>query len=268
MPELTMPELTMPEPANPEPAGGTPVSASDADEVEIWRIPLDSWPDPEGYPPELEDILDDAEKERARRGTEPGMRRRFVIAHAALRIILGERLGRAPESVRLTRGRWGKPRLAQGDGPHFSLSHSGELALLALAPRPVGVDVERPRAGLDPARLAERFFPAEESAWVARDGRRAFARLWTRKEACVKAAGGRLAQGMALPVGRFSGQAAVRDPTGSLPGTWRVQDVPLTGAYAGAVALLGDGPFSVSLRMWYHIPPEQSGSVWNTLGVK
>ncbi|MFF8725429.1 4'-phosphopantetheinyl transferase family protein [Streptomyces sp. NPDC015171] len=236
--------------------------------MEIWRIPLESGTDPEGYPRELEDILDEQEKERARLGTESGMRRRFVVAHAAVRIILGARLGRAPESVRLTRGRWGKPRLAHEDGPHFSLSHSGELALLALAPRPVGVDVEKPRAGLDPVRLAERFFPAEESSWVARDGHLAFGRLWTRKEACVKAAGGRLAQGMALPVGRCSGQAVVRDPTGSLPGPWRVQDVPLPGAYAGAVALLGDGPFSVSCRVWYHIPPEQPDSVWHALGVK
>ncbi|MEU6664502.1 4'-phosphopantetheinyl transferase superfamily protein [Streptomyces sp. NPDC046727] len=246
----------------------TPIPTADVDEVEIWRIPLDAWPDPEGYPPELEDILDDEERERARRGTEPGMRRRFVVAHAAVRIILGERLGRAPESVRLTRGRWGKPRLARETGPHFSLSHSGELALLALAPRPVGVDVELPRAGLDALRLAGRFFTAEESDWVARDGHAAFTRLWTRKEACVKAAGGRLAQGMALPVGHSSAQAAVRDPTGVLPGPWRVRDVPLPGAYAGAVALLGDGPFSVSRRMWYHIRPEESDTVWNTWGVK
>ncbi|WP_240468143.1 4'-phosphopantetheinyl transferase family protein [Streptomyces dangxiongensis] len=238
--------------------------------MEIWRIPLDSGAeaDPEGYPPELEDILDEDERERARRGREPGMRRRFVVAHAAVRIILGARLGRAPASLCLTRGRWGKPRLAHVPGPHFSLSHSGELALLALAPRPVGVDVELSRAGLDTMRLATRFFPAEECAWVARDGHRAFARLWTRKEACVKAAGGRLTQGMALPVARGAGQRTVRDPTGCLAGPWRVQDVPLPGPYAGAVALLGDGPFSVSSRMWYHIRPEEPDSVWNTLGVK
>lgn len=238
--------------------------------MEIWRIPLVSGPDadPEEYPPELEDILDDDERERARRGREPGMRRRFVVSHAAVRSILGARLGRAPASLCFTRGRWGKPRLAQEAGPHFSLSHSGELALLALASRPVGVDVERSRAGLDTMRLATRFFPAEECAWVARDGHRAFARLWTRKEACVKAAGGRLTQGMALPVARGVGQRTVRDPTGCLTGPWRVQDVPLPRPYAGAVALLGDGPFSVSGRMWYYQRPGEHDSVWNTLGVK
>ncbi|MFD5009378.1 4'-phosphopantetheinyl transferase family protein [Streptomyces chartreusis] len=237
-------------------------------EAEVWHIPLSSEPEPEGGPSTLEDLLDDNERSRARMGKLPGMRRRFVRAHAAARIILGARLGQPPDTVRFTRGRWGKPAVEGARGLHFSLSHSGELALLALAPRPVGVDVELARADLDFTRLARRFFPEAERGSVARGGRDTFVRLWTRKEACVKAAGGRLTQGMGLPVAHTAPQAVVRDPAGELEGPWRVADLALPDGYAGAVALFGGDPFSVSSRMWYDMPPEESDPMSATRGVK
>ncbi|MEU9075871.1 4'-phosphopantetheinyl transferase superfamily protein [Kitasatospora sp. NPDC048538] len=215
--------------------------------------------DLDGYPPHLEELLDEQERARARAGRLPGLRRRFVIAHAATRIVLGERLGLPPDGLRFTRGPWGKPAVAGADGLHFSLSHSGETALLALAARPVGVDVELARPDLDVDRLAGRFFPPEERAAVAAGGQPVFTRLWTRKEACVKASGGRLTQGMGIPVAHPGREAAVYARSGPLPGPWRVVDLPLPGGYAGSVALTGDGPFNVSRRMWYQIPPGESG---------
>ncbi|WP_217166777.1 4'-phosphopantetheinyl transferase superfamily protein [Streptomyces sp. AC512_CC834] len=239
-------------------------------EVEVWRIPLSGAPEPEAEDRDsaLEELLDDDERSRARMGKVPGMRRRFVRSHAAARIIIGARLGRAPRAVRFTRGRWGKPLVEDAGGVHFSLSHSGETALLALAPRPVGVDVELTRADLDAGRLARRFFPQRERELVERAGHGAFVRLWTRKEACVKAAGARLTQGMGVPVAHTAPQAVVHDPTGPLQGPWRVVDLALPARYAGAVALLGDGPFSVSPRMWYDMLAEESDVMSAILGVK
>ncbi|MFD5466894.1 4'-phosphopantetheinyl transferase family protein [Kitasatospora sp. NPDC127059] len=151
--------------------------------------------------------------------------------------------------------------MADAPGVHFSLSHSGELALLAVAPRPVGVDVETVRSGRDVDRLSRRFFPSQERELVALGGRPAFARLWTRKEACVKASGGRLTEGLALPVAHAATQATVRIPDvpdapapAGLAGPWRVADLPLPEApepYAGSVALLGAEPFAVSWGLWY-----------------
>ncbi|MEV7597964.1 4'-phosphopantetheinyl transferase superfamily protein [Kitasatospora sp. NPDC089797] len=227
----------------------------------------------------MEALLDPDERARARSALRPGLRRRFVLAHAGTRILLGARLGRPPEQLRFRRGRWGKPAVVDASGLHFSLSHSGELALLAVAPRPVGVDVELVRSGRDVDRLSRRFFPCPERELVARGGRPAFARLWTRKEACVKASGGRLTEGLALPVAHTAAQATVHapPPTGAVPegtvpvgplpdgplpdgpaGPWRVADLPLPGEpepYAGAVALLGDGAFAVSWPAW----PEPTG---------
>ncbi|MFJ2865088.1 4'-phosphopantetheinyl transferase family protein [Kitasatospora sp. NPDC087314] len=191
-----------------------------------------------------------------------------MLAHAATRIVLGERLGRPPAALSFTRGPWGKPEVEGAAGLYFSLSHSGEIALLALASRPVGVDVELARADLDIDRLAGRFFPPEERRLVARDGHDAFTRLWTRKEACVKASGGRLTQGMGIPVAHTGREATVHARSGPLPGPWRVADLPLPEQYAGSVALIGDGPFNVSRRMWYQMPPGESDGNPRTSAVK
>ncbi len=91
----------------------------------------------------------------------------------------------------------GKPRLAREPRRlSFNLSHSGDLALVALAPggTAVGVDVERLRARRDLARLATRWLPAADAAAVAAAGEaereRVFYAAWTRHEARVKCTGG------------------------------------------------------------------------------
>ena len=66
-----------------------------------------------------------------------------VAPWPALREILGRYLGRPANELQFERNEHGKPRLARaGDGLEFNLSHSGSLALVAVARREVGVDVE------------------------------------------------------------------------------------------------------------------------------
>lgn len=131
----------------------------------------------------------------------------------------------------------------------FSLSHSGELSLIAVSPRrPVGVDIQEIVAGLDVVGLARRFFPAPEAAEVAAatDPGLVFARLWARKEAVVKAQGDRLTAGLGIPVrGRRS---AVTGLSESLP--YRVTDVPVPTGHQAAVALEGAEPYTVELLEW------------------
>jgi 4'-phosphopantetheinyl transferase superfamily len=90
----------------------------------------------------------------------------------------------------------GKPRLAVApERLSFNLSHSGDLALVAIAPGgvEVGVDVERLRPRRDLGRLAERWLPAADAAAVAAAGEAereaVFYAAWTRHEARVKCTG-------------------------------------------------------------------------------
>ena len=92
---------------------------------------------------------------------------------------------------------YGKPYLP--GGPAFSLSHSGDYALCAVAERDVGCDIQR-IGGFD-ERLARRCLTRAEYADVlaqADPGARAlrFYRYWTLKESFIKAVG----LGLRLPL--------------------------------------------------------------------
>jgi 4'-phosphopantetheinyl transferase len=141
----------------------TPPSPSEL-EVQVWRIELS------------------AEDGRAQ-------------ARAALGRILADAL-REPEPPELVAGESGKPRLAVEPGRlAFNLSHSGGLALVALAPGgiDVGVDVERIKERRDLARLAARWLPEADARAVgavpAAEQASVFYPAWTRHEARVKCAG-------------------------------------------------------------------------------
>jgi 4'-phosphopantetheinyl transferase len=122
-----------------------------------------------------------------------------AAARRALGEILGGYLGIEPESVALGVGEWGKPALASGTPLSFNLSHSGGLALVAVAPGGVeiGVDVERLRPRRDLVRLAARWLPTDDARAVAAaldaDRERVFYAAWTRHEARTKCTGAGLA---------------------------------------------------------------------------
>jgi hypothetical protein len=116
-------------------------------------------------------------------------------ARAALGRILAAALGE-PEPPALLTGENGKPRLAVEPGRlAFNLSHSGGLALVALAPGgiDVGVDVERIKERRDLARLAARWLPEADARAVAAvppaEQAAVFYPAWTRHEARVKCTG-------------------------------------------------------------------------------
>ncbi len=101
-------------------------------------------------------------------------------------------------------GGHGKPYIP--GGPHFSLTHSGALAALAVCDVPVGLDAER----IAPVRrAAARALTIEERKYMEADPERRFAYLWTRKEAALKCTGAGLSQ----PMNTFSvlGDTALPD---------------------------------------------------------
>ena len=119
---------------------------------------------------------------------------RGANARAGLRELLGRYLGDDPAAVRIRDE--DKPRIEPPSPLRFNLSHSGDLALVAVATeREVGVDVERVGRERDVERLARRMFLGAEQAAVreAEDGAFAYHRHWVAKEAFAKATGRGLA---------------------------------------------------------------------------
>jgi 4'-phosphopantetheinyl transferase len=119
---------------------------------------------------------------------------RYVVTRSLVRAVLGERLGVEPRELRVSRTDTGKPVVSQG--VHFNLSHSGDLILLAMSDqRPVGVDVERKREVLKVGALTQRWLSEAERGELTRlhergvDASDAFLRVWSLKEAQLKALG-------------------------------------------------------------------------------
>ena len=217
--------------------------------VRVWIVPV-------GVPPDTaascRDVLDDGERARAAAFLSPRDQQRFTVAHGALRILVGRELETRPASLTWIPGRHGKPELAPPwSGLHTSLSHSGDMIAAAISTaRPVGVDVQQLVPGLDLAGLSARFFPPDEAGYVAA-GRDAsaradrFAHLWARKEAVVKAAGGRLWPNLKIAV---CGRDVVSCAEPASP--YRVADVTAPASFRAAVALAGGAPFVLETVGW------------------
>ena len=112
-------------------------------------------------------------------------------------MILCQRLACANEELTFEEGEHGKPSAVVRGQPaaiSFSVSHSGRHGLIALAGQGrLGVDVEprSARRNLD-VLIGETFTPAEQARRAgagANRRRQLFFRLWTMKEALVKALG-------------------------------------------------------------------------------
>lgn len=73
------------------------------------------------------------------------------------------------------------------DGPYFSISHCKQGIAVAIDDEPVGIDIETIRHA--DAELIARTMSELESERVRELGDREFTRLWTQKEAIVKAQG-------------------------------------------------------------------------------
>ncbi|MFD7629116.1 4'-phosphopantetheinyl transferase family protein [Streptomyces sp. NPDC059851] len=184
-------------------------------------------------------LLDEGERDRSSRFVRPADRRRYLASHVGLRVLLGGYLGLAPDKVTLVREECpccgaphGRPAVA-GGGVQFSLSHSDDLAFLAFAAMPVGVDVEGYPTAEAVADVMGTLHPAETAELTAApeaDRRMLLARLWARKEACLKGMGTGLALGVAEPyVGSGPAPAEVAG--------WHLTDLSAPDGYAAALAV-------------------------------
>jgi 4'-phosphopantetheinyl transferase len=129
-----------------------------------------------------------------------------------------------------------------GQPAHFNLSHSGDTCVIAISTRaPVGVDIEAVRDRSNLERLVSaRFAPSEAHGVLRHEGeerRRAFYRVWTRKEAYLKATG----LGLSAPLESFAVAAddppALLSPLAGDTADWTLVDLDLGTSEQGAVAL-------------------------------
>lgn len=192
-------------------------------------------------------ILTAEEEARARGLVALPVRRGFIGGRWLLRSMLGGLTGIEPQGLQIEAGAHGKLFLAghERDGPCFNLSHSRDLAGVALIrDRRVGIDIEAERPLADPALLARRILgPRERERFAAlpesaREG--ALLAAWTRKEAVLKAVGtgisGRL---RSIELLADAGDHAVVHEA-EPQATWSLSPLAMPAGYQGAVAVEGE----------------------------
>ena len=155
--------------------------------ITLWHLSLDAPPEDVARAVAL---LDPAERAQHRRFGTADLARAFALRRAARRLILAQTLGCPTAAVEIETGPQGKPGCA---GLAFSAAHSASRAVVAVAPEgPLGVDIERLRP-LDLDLLARRVLAPRERALLDSLGEDergvALIRLWTAKEAVLKAEG-------------------------------------------------------------------------------
>lgn len=187
--------------------------------------------------------LDAGERARleARRGPEE--RARLVGAAVLMRRVLAEAAGCAADDVGLDRtcADCGDPHgrpvpTGAARGWHVSASHSGPFVVVAVAERPVGVDVELVRAEPPSQPMLVRVLAEGEEAPTDAAG---FARLWATKEAYLKALG----TGLATPMRevRVGGGRVSLLSGAPRPGAVRPLRPPLESPAAAAAVCVLDG---------------------------
>ena len=173
----------------------TPLAWPAPGTIEVWSVPLR-----EDWFAAARLLLDAEESARSDRFLVETPRLEWTVARAALRVVVGQALGQDARQVCFFADTHGKPSVAGASGFHFNLTHTSGRALIALGvENPLGIDLEvwsrAPRmGGLEEAICApqER---TEIERWTPEERNRFLLRLWTAKEAYLKAVG----LGLGLP---------------------------------------------------------------------
>jgi 4'-phosphopantetheinyl transferase len=225
-------------------------------QVDVWRIALN---DPGYNWDTARDVLSTEEHLRGASYKRPVDRDRFLRTRTALRLLLARYCKLEPQRLAWQILPHGKPHLDPDCGTdpiEFNVSHSGEIALVAISRLPVGIDIEQLRSHVSCMAIARRYFSTREvrqlEALDERDRPQAFFTCWTRKEAFVKATGKGISSGLAsFSVTLLPDAPAelVQLPVGA-DANWRLVDLSPAEGYAAALAVKETDATDLCYRNW------------------
>lgn len=212
-------------------------------QVHIWLVTTKNY-----LASNFADYLDEQEKQRAQSFKFNRDRDCFIGSHAALRILLGKYCNCAPKTIAYKYNAHRKPILADEQKIQFNLSHSRDLAIIAISKNhPIGIDIEYMQKKDILCDLAQRFFSPQEYAEYLSlpDAQKTagFYNCWTRKEAFVKALG----IGITCPLKSFtvnmdptkSAKVLLTDNNQGKTDQWKLFGFNPTTDYCAAVAWHG-----------------------------
>lgn len=178
---------------------GIAMNLPHAAQLHLWFTLLNE----ELFQEQYADLLNPDEIKRAEKFKFALYRKRFITARATLRNIIGHYLNDNAKSVQINYTSSGKPYINHPD-LQFNVSHSHNIAVYAFTYQtPVGVDIEKIRPDYEES-VAKRYFSNQEYEHLSNLSPEAkvneFYRIWTGKEAIVKAQG----EGLRISLSSFT----------------------------------------------------------------
>ena len=209
------------------------------DEAQLWCFFYeDAWADDASLAGAYDTLITPDERQRVQAFRFEKHRRQCLAARALLRTVLSHHAPVAPGDWRFGAATNGKPFItgpAAQAGLHFNLAHTHGLVVCAVSHghARLGVDVEALDRGASAAEIADSHFSPDEITQLRRmpaeHHQHAFMRLWTLKEAFIKATG----EGLSTPLAQFG---------------FEIDPAPV------------DQPVSVPVR--FHAPLQEDAAQW------
>ncbi|SOC35910.1 4'-phosphopantetheinyl transferase superfamily protein [Rhizobium subbaraonis] len=172
------------------------------------------------------DVLDAAERRQADGFVHLEDRERYQAGHALVRHAIAAVSGIPASALAFVAGPNGKPATVVPMGLDFNLTHSGRWVAIGLSRSgAVGVDVEADRPEAFWREIAASFLSPMEMRDLPSAGTSRYLRVWTAKEAALKACGAGFSIApesisVAIQAGGFSADIAGRH----VIGTWHLLD--------------------------------------------
>lgn len=235
--------------------------------VHVWAVP---WRACLLHRDALHRTLSEDERARACRFRRISDRARYIVGRGLLRSVAGMTMGAEPRDVHLDFGERGKPFVPDaGADWGINISHSGDWVLCATGPcEAIGVDVEM-MTQVDVRALAPSAFSRWErlvlSQSRAEEQPTLFFKIWSMKEAVIKADGA----GVSFGLDRFDVEfrpgyrAAVRRVDGDDASWWHIDTRMVAPSHAAAVAWRHPQRFDVQ---WHRFLPRsrRNADPWAT----
>jgi 4'-phosphopantetheinyl transferase len=214
--------------------------------VHVWRIQIST---NLSLLQHLSHTLNDAEKIRGNKYIHKRDRNRFIVSRGAQRFILSKYLNTHPALLDFILGENKKPYIVTNHGPglQFNLSHTGDWILLAVSAQSVGSDIEYVDGTFNYEDILPQHFSEKEAAYIHQESSlERFYKLWTRKEALLKATGQGLGNHL-KHTPALNGLHAMHPSLSGNTSNWQIKSFKVQDEYIGSIAVEG---ISAVLQFW------------------
>ncbi|RCW92498.1 4'-phosphopantetheinyl transferase family protein [Winogradskyella arenosi] len=161
---------------------------AEPEDIKVFKIQFTTYEPMVSY---LWTLLNITEQDRAERYHFKKDKNRFVICRALLKLLISDETNLNVSEINLKKGKYHKPYLPQNPALHFNVSHSEDYAIMAIGNCELGVDVEFVNEQFQYKDIIPAVCTEDEMDWIKKtsDSLETFYKIWTRKEALVKAMG-------------------------------------------------------------------------------